>query len=293
MNGTAWGLTGPEFLRLYGGIALGLVVLAIVLRIVLAWAIRGQVRSGPLGAYDAAYLAGGPMRVADTALASLITEGYVHVQRVGRVTAATGSRPPEAVAAAMLDIVRTTRGTRIALLRGWSRSSMREEIERSLVDRGLLHSPLARRIAKTPAKLLFVLGLVGIARFVNGLAHSRPIGFLIPMVIFTFVFAGLTGAGLRATAAGRRALRDLTAQLRADRRSGALVGAGALSGLFVVACLGLAAHPDPDARLALVAYGGTSSGSSGGGGGDGGGSGCGGGSSCGGGGGCGGGGCGG
>ncbi|WP_439674375.1 TIGR04222 domain-containing membrane protein [Embleya sp. MST-111070] len=288
MNGTAWGLTGPEFLRLYGGIALGLVVLAIVLRIVLAWAVRGQARSGSLGPYDAAYLAGGPMRVADTALASLITEGYVHVQRVGRVTAATGSRPPEPVAAAMLDVVRTTRGTRLALLRGWSRTPMREQIERSLVERGLLHSPLARRIAKTPSRLLFVLGLVGIARFVNGLAHSRPIGFLVPMIVLTFVFAGLTAAGFRTTAAGRRELRELTSRLRADRRSGALVGAGALSGLFVVACLGMAAHPDPDARLALVAYGG--SGSSGGGGGDGGSS-CSGGSSCGG--GCGGGGCGG
>ena len=289
MEGTAWGLTGPEYIRLHLVVAGTLVALALVLRAVMAWAGRGKGDTAGLGLYDAAFLAGGTTRVGDTALISLIADGYAHMSRDGRVRAATGTSPADPIAAAVLDSIRTTNGSRMRLIREWRRNDVLAGVEGALVERAMVHDRLARSIGKTPIRLLLVLPLVGIVRLVNGIVRDRPVGFLIVLILGTFLVAGLVNSPFRITRAGRRAVRELTAHVReraaldAAIPSGAAtaVGVGALAALFAVACLGFAGHPDDDARAALVSFGGgvgtgTGDGGSGGGGGDGGG-GCGGG----------------
>jgi uncharacterized protein (TIGR04222 family) len=79
-----WGLSGPQFLLVYGA---GLVVALAapsLLRLLVRW-VPGTRFDRQLGACQAGYLAGGPGRAAEVVIAELVSRGALRVDSTGRV----------------------------------------------------------------------------------------------------------------------------------------------------------------------------------------------------------------
>ena len=96
--------------------------------------------------YEAAYLAGGPGRVAETALAALVDEGWVEASPSGRLGLGSGGEPvelPDSVATGVLAAVPGGRQT--AAMEVWHRACRLREV---LEVGGILH---ARRLLVSDA----------------------------------------------------------------------------------------------------------------------------------------------
>lgn len=286
-----WGLSGPEFLQLYW-IALALAVLvAIVVRV----RVRAGHSSQPVRSLDMdelAYLAGGPRRVVETALARLLTAGELRTSRRGTVqaTSATSSLNP-VDRAVIIDSQRYTNRTVNLMIPAVAKDDAVIAIGRRLEEMGLIvHPDVAKAALRKGSMALWVLLAIGVVRLVNGLAIGTAVGWLTFQILLTGVLIFLltrrskhvrTSKGNSVLAAARTANSSRTAT------SDDALYAGA-AGLVLFG--GLAVYPDLAVRSSLLASSGSTSGYSGYSG-DGGSSSssCSSGSSCGGGGGCGGG----
>lgn len=287
-----WGLSGPEFLQLYWiGLALAVLVAVIV---------RVRVRAGhsvqPVRSLDMdelAYLAGGPKRVVETAVARLLTSGELRTSRRGAVQVTSSPHSVNPVDRAVIaDSQRYTNRTVNLLIPAVARDGVVLAIGRRLEEMGLVVQPeVAKSALRKGSIALWVLLVIGVARWVTGLAIDAPIGWLsVQLVITGALIFLLTRRGKHVrTSKGNRVLDEArtTSRARAGASDEALYAGAAGLVLFG----GLAVHPDLAVRSSLLAssagtstgytgYGGCSSGSSS----------CSSGSSCGGGGGCGGGG---
>ncbi len=304
-----WGLSGPDFLRLYIGLAVAVYLSATV---VLVWS-----RYRPSGANqetrdvarmltppEVAYLRGGPKGAVLCAVASLRARHLILAP--GKRRLATTRAVPRGevfpLERAVYEAVRhQTRFKELA-----DAATVRAEldaIDARLTGIGLVLPPAHRRWVRI-AKLaiIAVLGL-GVVRLIAGVANNKPVGFLLLTV---FGYAALMTGWLLVnsslfprTSTGRRVLRHLTRHYvtltPAHRPSWSAGGAqtAAMSAALFGAAAVYAGDPGFAHRLGVAA--GTTGGSassgggtgcgSGGGGDSGGGGGCGGG--------CGGGGCGG
>jgi uncharacterized protein (TIGR04222 family) len=297
-----WGISGPDFVVLY--IALfGTVLLirVIVAGVVSSRALRADnARPGPPpSVYQLAFLAGGPDRATDAAIAALVERGQLRVNSYKQISQA-GTRPVEPLERAVADVAQLkTTATIRANVRG---SAAMRALEDGLEQRGLLASTAAKRKARTFGLLLQLAVLVlGVGRLLDGISLNRPVGILVVLVLVTAVLTlvaavrhSKTGAR-QPSAAGHRVLGQARSAASGPVPAGALAGGMLLGGAAAAVALGgWAMYPDEELSAALM----PPAGSFGGGGSSGGGSSCSGsscssGSSCGGGGGCGGGGCGG
>jgi uncharacterized protein (TIGR04222 family) len=286
-----WGLSGPEFLQLYWiGLALAVLV-AIVVRV----RVRAGHSSQPVRSLDMdelAYLAGGPRRVVETALARLLTAGELRTSRRGTVqaTAATSSLNP-VDRAVITDSQRYTNRTVNLLIPAVAKDDAVTAIGRRLEEMGLVvHPDVAKAALRKGSMALWVLLAIGVARLLNGLAIGTAVGWLTLQILLTGVLIFLltrrskhvrTSKGNSVLAAAR------TANSSRMATSDDALYAGA-AGLVLFG--GLAVYPDLEVRSSLIASSGSPTGYTGYGG-DGGSSSssCSSGSSCGGGGGCGGG----
>jgi uncharacterized protein (TIGR04222 family) len=290
-----WGISGPDFVVFYVVLLCAvLLVRVIVTGVVKAWARRpGRAQQGPPPTvYQLAFLAGGPDRAVDAAIAALVERGQLRVNSYKQISQ-TGARPADPLERAVADVAQLkTTATIRAKVR---RSAAMRALEESLDQRGLLAS--ANRQARTFGLVLQLAVLaVGVARLVNGISLGRPVEILLFLVLVAAVLTlasvvGLANTGARRpSAAGNRVLGEARAAASGPVPSGALAGGVLLGGAVAAVALGgWAMYPDDELSAALM----PSAGYSGGGGSSGGGSSCSSGSSCGGGGGCGGGGCGG
>ncbi|WP_157985166.1 TIGR04222 domain-containing membrane protein [Lentzea terrae] len=286
-----WGLSGPEFLQLYWiGLALAVLV-AIIVRV----RVRAGHSSQPVRSLDMdelAYLAGGPRRVVETALARLLTAGELRTSRRGTVqaTAATSSLNP-VDRAVITDSQRYTNRTVNLLIPAVAKDDAVTAIGRRLEEMGLVvHPDVAKAALRKGSTALWVLLAIGVARLVNGLAIGTAVGWLALQILLTGALIFLltrrskhvrTSKGNSVLAAAR------TANSSRMATSDDALYAGA-AGLVLFG--GLAVYPDLEVRSSLIASSGSPTGYTGYGG-DGGSSSssCSSGSSCGGGGGCGGG----
>ena len=289
-----WGLSGPEFLQLYGAALVVLLLLSVAVALL---AKRDGHRSdaaagsgAELGTYELAYLFGGVDRVAETAVAGLIEVGSVRVTRsrelhslggqwVGDQWVARGcdEYQNKVLERSWQDINRLCRAFRV--------SDLGEPLRRSLQQRGLVITEPRRRASELVAWLFPLLGLVGVARLLSGVANGNPVGFLVLELFATgLVWAGARTAGQnpRPTRLGDRVKQERGQQ---ERTRGSLHGkhapvrsAGPATAALLVAVSGVSAYPDSELASLLVPP--TSSGGNGGGGhgggGGGGGGGCGG-----------------
>jgi uncharacterized protein (TIGR04222 family) len=237
-----WGISGPDFVVVY---AIGLVVAAIV-----TFVLRHRIGSGPvpagrepLSVEQLGYLAGGPGRMIETALAALIERNAVRVERRGKLLT-TGSRTGQTeLETAILRKVSERPGWTVVKLRGSLASTQLFDRARAeLADRGLLLRNMYGKVARAALPVILVAG-VGIARLVNGVRLSRPVGNLVLLLVVTMVVLLIA---LRPLRKGRSKAGDRVMMAVSMRQTSVegipivpLAGAAAL-----VAVGGLLAFPD-------------------------------------------------
>ncbi|MFF1611783.1 TIGR04222 domain-containing membrane protein [Amycolatopsis sp. NPDC058278] len=265
-----WGISGPDFVVLYIAL-LGAVLLVrlVVTGIAVSWARRpGRAQPGPPPTvYQLAFLAGGPDRATDAAIAALVERGQLRVNSYKQISK-TGTRPVEPLERAVFDIakLKTTAVIR-AKVRG---SAAMRALADSLDERGLLSS--ANRQARTFGLVLQLAVLVlGIARLVNGVSLGRPVGILLFLTLLATVLALASAAGLktaarRPSAAGHRVLGQARAAASGPMPAGALAGGVLLGGAVAAVALGgWAMYPDDELSAALMPSAGSGGGGSSGG----------------------------
>ena len=293
MAAETWGISGPDFLRLY-------LIAAVVLAAYSIWMRRraGRAATGsdrPPGAAELAYLNGGESTVMYSSLAGLRAAGAVAVGSLGELTV-TGALPAGATRLdhAIHEAARRHVAGR-ALRTDPGVGNALQEILDGLIRAGWVLDDEQRARARLGAWLMLGLAGVGAVRLVAGILNDRPIGFLAALIVATV----LAGLALRAvprnarTAVGRRLLaktRRTNRHLRPNQAPAwATYGAtGAALGVALYGTEALWAADPVFASDAGLARPKSSSSSYGGGSGDGGGGGGGGSGGCGG-GGCGGG----
>ncbi|WP_086787544.1 TIGR04222 domain-containing membrane protein, partial [Crossiella equi] len=188
-----WGLSGPEFLQLYG---VGLAV-AVVLAFWIRFAARrpdpdARTDSRGLTPVELGYLIGGAERAAETAVAGLLARDVLRASRGGHVSSTGAPALADPVERAAHDYLDGARRP-VALLLGRVASSRAvTELGARLADRGLL-VPVTRkeRTAARSALPLVVLAVIGLVRAVHGGALGFPIGYLVLFLIATGVLAGV------------------------------------------------------------------------------------------------------
>ncbi|RSM83770.1 TIGR04222 domain-containing membrane protein [Amycolatopsis sp. WAC 01375] len=286
-----WGIPGPTFLAIYGAL------LVFPLIVGLLWTIAAKLgRKAPRAAvsgpeptvYELAYLAGGPDRVVDTAIAALVDRGTLRVSSTKQLQL-TGSEPADPIEKAVAKGARpgynaTTRGIRDRL----RMSGPMQALGKGLEDRGLVVADRAPRIRQVVYFLYSAVLVLGVARLIAGISGDHPVGFLIPLLLaagFATLVAQVVKnkrSGPRPTGEGDRILhRARSAHGRERNRGipnatavggtsgGAMMGGAVLGGAAAaVAFGGLSYYPDDELSAALIpppVSGGFGGGSSGGG----------------------------
>jgi uncharacterized protein (TIGR04222 family) len=247
-----WGISGPQFLVMYG---VGL-VLALVWALWLRYRVRRPEPPAPglrVGVAELAFLAGGPRRVVEVAIARLVETGQIHVARSGLLTAANTTNDDDRVQEAVLREVGRRPRTTWSVVGNVLDGSAVATIGDRLVERRLLVAPAQATAVRKRAVLgLYAVGAIGVVRFGDGLRLGRPVGYLFVLLLLT---AALTILLLRRRIKARTVHGD---QVLASARGTdtnepephpavALAGAGA-----AVAFGGLVAYPDLAMRSALV-----------------------------------------
>lgn len=256
-----WGLSGPEFLELYWiGLALAVLVAVFVRVRVRAGHSNQPVRS--LDMDELAYLAGGPRRVVETAIARLLTAGELRTSRRGTVQATSTAQSLNAVDRAVItDAQRYTNRTVNLMIPAMARDDVVTAIGRRLEDMGLVVNPaVAKSALRKGSVVLWVLLAIGVARWVNGIAIGAPIGWLTLQLVVTgaLIFV-LTRRGKHVRTSKGNSVLDAarTTNSRRAATSDEALYAGA-AGLVLFG--GLAVYPDLAVRSSLLASSGTSSG---------------------------------
>lgn len=228
---------GPSFLKLY-------LLLFFAAIFGGRWLRRGgsetrAATSASLSPYEVAYLAGGPRRVIDAAIAELMARGTARWEPLGRVVQIEGSTaglpaPLDAIAQHLRTTPDPERAARTV-------EAVLPALRQNLVLRGLMlddetQRSLARRAA-LPSLLVFVLG---VAKIGVGLARDRPVGFLVILsIVILLVGIYYLRKGVSVTRAGERVLLDAqtrhAAAARAPRTQDmaiavALLGTAAMAG---------------------------------------------------------------
>jgi len=323
-----WGLSGPQFLVIYGvGIAV-VIVVPFLLRLLVRF-VSSADGERELDPYEVGYLAGGPTRAAQVVITDLVGSGAVRVDSSGRVTVADRAAfdrqsafLSEGVNGVATPFPELWMPAGVLVHQFQAKIARRPAItavRARLRAEGLLVSAARAAMVRIVWLALWAaLFVTGGLRLAEGAHNHRPTGDLQGLVVLSaFIFLiSLARNGSRltnlTTFRGARRLRRLRSAERRREKEAAWespLGAAAFSpglaadgfgfgpgigsaALFGVALVGFAAVEDASMRSALLAGLPSSSGGSGGGGSSGSSSCGGGGGGCGG-GGCGGGGCGG
>jgi uncharacterized protein (TIGR04222 family) len=288
-----WGISGPEFLIGYLVLLGCCIAYTRGVRARLGEAEAGDRAAPELDVYEAAYLADGPGRAVDTAVATLVGRGTLRATRNGMIScpdgAPPGDHPVECAVRGALDGVPPM--FIVTLRRRLAGHRRLNEIRDRLGAAGLRVTDAQVRRYRQSLWVFAALGAFGVVRLVNGIRLERPVGLLALLLAGTVLCAFLCALKPVRTRRGAALLADLRA--RARPKSGACpdlawagVGALALFGPGDSLLDPELAHTlaiqkaESSSRSGKSSCGGYVGGSSGGGGG--------GGSSCGGGGGCGG-----
>ncbi|MFE7190718.1 TIGR04222 domain-containing membrane protein [Kitasatospora sp. NPDC057541] len=211
----------------------------------------------------AAFLAGGPGRVFDTALVRMHRAGHVVVSR-SRLVTVTADRPQDAVERAIVEAVGPSRSLDLDPLRlAVMRSPGVQAIGDELAGRGLLRNPVRLRRARTAHRSIWLAPLLTVALTAlayplashDGSGDDGP-ALWIPLLLLAVGLLSLLGTRPpkgRITPAGRRqlGLMDNGTPWRprhgARNADAALLGAIALGGLVAVE------FADEELRQALLA----------------------------------------
>jgi uncharacterized protein (TIGR04222 family) len=248
-----WGIFGPVFLVMY---CVGLVL-------AFGWALRVRYRvrrpAAPapgqqLGVAELAFLAGGPRRVIEAAIARLVETGQIHAARNGELTAASTASSDDRVQAEVLRQVGRS-STAESVEPNVSKSAAVVAIGDQLVEQRLLVAPAQAMSARRRALLWpCAVGAVGLLGYVSGMNQGGPGGFLLVLLLLTaWLVYQLYKRKIKArTVHGDRVLASIRKKdgNEPDRWLDPAVAVAGVGG--AVALGGLRAVPDDDVRLALM-----------------------------------------
>jgi uncharacterized protein (TIGR04222 family) len=138
-----WGLSGPQFTAVYiAGYVASVVIVLVVQAVLTRTDARAAGSETPLEVYQAAYLAGGPNRVVETAIAGLALRDQILVARRWRLTAVHGATPFGPVEAAVChELTLTPTASQGRVLSRLRRHPSVEAIADQVRSRGLLLAP--------------------------------------------------------------------------------------------------------------------------------------------------------
>ncbi|GAB3694549.1 hypothetical protein GCM10027589_58710 [Actinocorallia lasiicapitis] len=201
-----WGITGPQFLAGYALAAVGLFVVALVIR---RKAAAGRTPVRELHQYELAYLAGGERRAIAASLSGLRAGQAVTAAKHGILSLVA---PPRMTLypldEAVLDGVRANISTGGLPHRPQVKAAL-SVIRKHLVAEGMLLTASERAQIRAAALPLFLLLGLGAVRVVSGIANDRPVLYLImmmvPLALVTLIL------GLRAPKVSRAGKKTLTA----------------------------------------------------------------------------------
>ncbi|WP_176993452.1 TIGR04222 domain-containing membrane protein [Nonomuraea jiangxiensis] len=223
---------------------------AIRTHLTLASARRGEGTPPPLDVYEAAYLAGGPRRVINTALVSLVAQGGVRISREGIVTPVQGYRPDKRVPVerAVYRHVKAGVGRRTTakVRHSASGDDAMRLLSTPLWQRGLLLAPADRVRSRRRTSLLVVLAALAavvalVSPFLRGPLGAIVIAAAAAVAGAACFFWARRRLAIPLTKAGRAALAQAgTAPAIGSWRASEEVGLVALHGLTKL----------PDRRLA-------------------------------------------
>lgn len=201
----------------------------------------------------AAFLAGGPRRVANTALIVMQRDGRLHISRDGRVTGVPGA-PRNAVEGHIVGALAKARGATTTSVRDRvMRSAAVRDIGTALAEDGLLVEPaLRRRIVRRRRTLIALLAVLVVAGFpLAGEGTAAMVtagGLLILLAGVTLLLVETSKRRLWLTTAGADHLEVL-------RRARASAFPGIDPVLAGVALLGLGQLSDPELQAAVLGHG--------------------------------------
>lgn len=182
-NLNVFNMSGPDFLGFYAffaGLLFSLALLQRAIAVFSASAINGLSFEDP---YLLAMLAGGPRRVAETAVAKFIKEGFIEARR-GMVRRLNECPPQSRLTSFERTILNDIPSpTSIAHLHQLCPSDEISRLRQNLVAERLLVSPAeAARVRAIDLLFLFGTLTVGLTKLVIGLEREKPVGFLIMML---------------------------------------------------------------------------------------------------------------
>jgi len=236
-----WGVPGPVFAGLYGGLLL-LPALAAVVRAGLV--LRGRAGGGPDRPEELALLTGGRRRFGEYVVAVLLEQQVIRLAGDGRLSRVKGTAPDPVGREALSRIGKN--GSAIErVCDAAGNHKVARELETALVGRGLLADP--RKLRSTwiaTAVAYWAVVALGLVRLVAGASTGHPVGILLGLLAVGVVIA----IAVTVKARNRPAVKATFAGRAAVRRAGTLsTGAAA-----AVAAEGLAGHPDQDVRAAAT-----------------------------------------
>lgn len=213
-------LKGPEFLSLYGT----LLAMALVVSVVLRWVLRPgeHANSEPLGPYEAAVLADGVKGGVRAATAALLRNGSIQVAPASggaskdiRFSVHKGTQPEATeLEQRIVAACGVSNGARYGELLSRGKSAA-EKIQHRLEAWGLVVPSDGLHASRWgPLLVMFTLMVFGCVKVYVGLQREKPVGFLIGLLVATFILSIWFATKPHRTVAGSQMLRAL----RRDRR---------------------------------------------------------------------------
>lgn len=215
---------------------------------------------GQLSLEEIAYLAGGPTRVVESAVAGLLERNAVRISRRG-VLEETGAQPPLSDAESAVLAVMDGGRRRVR----WTISTCAvhnavTQVGADLVARNLLVDPHQGRrrlwLAASPLMVVLIVGVVGLA---TSEQFADAVGVLPVIIAALLLFATLRRPVSWRTTPGDAALRTATggaaggsARPALRQESGMVAALPITSAAALVAVHGLSAYPDKTVRRALT-----------------------------------------
>jgi uncharacterized protein (TIGR04222 family) len=200
-----WGLSGPQFLEVYGAGMAAVIVIPLLARQVIRRLAGGRRQpaeaAGELDVYQAGYLAGGPRRAAQVIVAELTQAGALRVSSQGQVSLAdpglAAASPAVRVHGVRTDLIPFGDSTQ-AVLKALARDEGVKATGRELGAAGLVVLPARQRpVFVIAAVLIGALHAAAIARFMEAAANHRPAGDLTALFILSLVMSVILVVRLR------------------------------------------------------------------------------------------------
>ncbi|HMO27140.1 MAG TPA: TIGR04222 domain-containing membrane protein [Tepidisphaeraceae bacterium] len=184
-------LTGPEFLKVYILLIVAAIVIAIVVRRLLNVSFaRPSAASASLDPISLGLLAGGNRRAMEVAVILLQTKKFIDIEPSGKLKPLATTHPHlHPLEKRILDLA-WEGASRTKLYQ--SCGSVLRRIEHDLSAEGYLTPPETHRSLVLLTWAIFgIVLLIGVIKLFVGVDRGKPVGYLIGLLVLTFVFGWL------------------------------------------------------------------------------------------------------